>query len=60
MTAALHRLLNDLHELRGFRHFVRHGYRASLDPERLAALQARTGRLRPELARDLAGVEALA
>jgi len=51
-------LLADLHELRGFRRFVRHGYRASLDPERLAALQARARRLRPPLVEDLIRVEA--
>lgn len=30
-----------LHDLRAFRHFVRHGYAVDLDPGRLADLQGR-------------------
>ncbi|MFW6012111.1 MAG: hypothetical protein ACOC92_00205 [bacterium] len=42
-----------LHELRGFRHFVRHAYAVKLDPGRLADLQRRSAALRPRLEADL-------
>ena len=42
-----------LHDLRAFRHFVRHAYAVKLDPERLADLQRRTAALRGGLEEDL-------
>lgn len=42
-----------LHELRAFRHFVRHAYAVELDPERLGDLQQRAAALRPDLEQDL-------
>lgn len=42
-----------LHDLRAFRHFVRHAYAVELDPERLADLQRRSAALRPGLEEDL-------
>ncbi|MBA2320713.1 MAG: hypothetical protein H0V89_06105 [Deltaproteobacteria bacterium] len=42
-----------LQHLRGFRHFVRHGYGAVLDPEEIARHQLRAAALGPLLARDL-------
>lgn len=42
-----------LHDLRGFRHFVRHAYAVELDAERLADLQRRSAALRPDLEEDL-------
>ena len=42
-----------LHDLRAFRHFVRHAYAVDLDAERLADLQRRTAALRPDLEQDL-------
>ncbi len=42
-----------LHELRAFRHFVRHAYAVELDAGRLADLQNRSARLRPALDADL-------
>ncbi len=45
--------VRELHELRGFRHFVRHAYSVDLDGGRLAALQERAAGLRPVLDREL-------
>jgi len=42
-----------LHDLRAFRHFVRHAYAVELDAGRLADLQVRTAALRSALADDL-------
>ncbi len=42
-----------LHELRGFRHFVRHAYDGDLNPELLTALQSRLRLVRGELDADL-------
>lgn len=42
-----------LHDLRAFRHFVRHAYAVDLDPDRLADLQRRAAALRPDLEKDL-------
>lgn len=42
-----------LHDLRAFRHFVRHAYAVELDARRLADLQRRTQSLRPALEADL-------
>lgn len=42
-----------LHDLRAFRHFVRHAYAVELDGDRLADLQRRTAALRPRLEADL-------
>ncbi len=42
-----------LHDLRGFRHFVRHAYAVKLEPDRLADLQRRTAALRGDLDDDL-------
>ncbi len=47
-----------LHELRSFRHFVRHGYAVELDAARLRALAATAAALRPLLARDLDRLDA--
>jgi hypothetical protein len=47
-----------LHELRSFRHFVRHGYAASLDPARLSLLRERVLTLRTQLDQELLGIEA--
>lgn len=49
---ALHHAYS-LHDLRAFRHFVRHAYAVELDPERLADLQRRSAALRPGLEEDL-------
>jgi hypothetical protein len=50
--------LAGLHELRGFRHFVRHAYAVDLDPERLSDLRRRAVELRPGLETDLDRLEA--
>jgi hypothetical protein len=42
-----------LHDLRAFRHFVRHAYAVTLDRGRLADLQRRAAALRRDLERDL-------
>jgi hypothetical protein len=42
-----------LHDLRAFRHFVRHAYAVDLDAGRLADLQRRAAVLRPALTADL-------
>lgn len=42
-----------LHDLRAFRHFVRHAYAVELDAGRLADLQRRSASLRPALEADL-------
>lgn len=42
-----------MHDLRGFRHFVRHAYEGNLDPRQLTALQARIREFRATLAADL-------
>lgn len=42
-----------LHDLRAFRHFVRHAYAVELDAGRLADLQRRAQSLRPALEADL-------
>jgi hypothetical protein len=47
-----------LHDLRAFRHFVRHAYAVELDPERLADLQRRSAELRPGLEEDLDRLDA--
>lgn len=47
-----------LHELRSFRHFVRHGYSVELDAARLRALAATAAALRPLIARDLERLDA--
>jgi hypothetical protein len=46
-----------LHELRAFRHFVRHGYAAELDPARLAALITLVTALWAPLSDDLDAME---
>lgn len=48
-----------LHELRGFRHFLRHGYGAVIDPRRVADIQAIAIGLRPLLGRDFDALDAL-
>ena len=45
--------VSNLHDLRAFRHFVRHAYAVELDPQRLADLRRRALRLRPALEADL-------
>lgn len=47
-----------LHELRSFRHFVRHGYAASLDPARLSRLREGALELRGPLDQELLAIEA--
>ena len=47
-----------LHELRAFRHFVRHGYATPLDALRLTSLREHAIQLRPQLETDLGDLEA--
>ena len=50
--------VTQLHDLRAFRHFVRHGYAVRLDVRRLLDLQETAGSLRPDLDADLDQVDA--
>lgn len=47
-----------LHDLRAFRHFVRHAYAVELDAGRMADLQRRSAALRPDLETDLDRLDA--
>jgi hypothetical protein len=46
-----------LHDLRGFRHVVRHAYDMDLDAELLAALRSRVLASREQVAQDLAAFD---
>lgn len=50
-------VVRELHELRAFRHFVRHAYTVKLDGARLGELQAHAARLRPRLDRELEALD---